>query len=442
MPDTICCHERPAGCGAAGKARQRGRAERRHGPDSVRSSQAVSEAVLSAQVVRPPLQLVRLPVDRPQVAVAFLYARSGGVMDLIAHFWERLAFTPPLLRPDLHLVVATPMESDHVNINIPQLDPARFSGAMLYVPKAHRADVLALDAPTAAAFAAYISHQGARVLKNEPSSAAAALHSAEPPSAPVETAAAPAGGIDSLSTAATLPLTDLSAPLRHGMTADLSEVPLEPPTAKNSSNGKVPIDFLTGDADGIAWMTPLLLPLVHKRAPARQLVNVVMQLPPEVPCDTAPQVRLARDSDIPVLNRWRRLYKEERGILFDADMDAWVQHQRVYVYELPADAKPADSTDTPANGTPSAPPSGPIASVAKIDLDLQNLMEIGGVYTFPEYRNRGYGTAIVRDLAARIRQLGKKPTLQVDEQNEPALRLYDKAGWQRMGKLVRVWLTG
>src|SRR5213595_1204916 len=147
MLDTMCRNERPAGSGADGKARQRDRAERRQAPLMKRSSQTVSEPVLSAEVVRPPLQLVRLPVDRPQVAVAFLHARSGGVMDLIAHFWERLAHTPPLMRQDLHLVVATPITSDNVNINIPQLDPAQFSGAMLYVPKAHRADVLALDAP-------------------------------------------------------------------------------------------------------------------------------------------------------------------------------------------------------------------------------------------------------------------------------------------------------
>ena len=54
------------------------------------------------------LQLVRLPVEKPQVAVDFLHARSEGVMDLIAHFWERLSQTPPLQRPDLHLVAALP----------------------------------------------------------------------------------------------------------------------------------------------------------------------------------------------------------------------------------------------------------------------------------------------------------------------------------------------
>ena len=34
--------------------------------------------------------IARLPVDKPQVAVDFLHARGGGVMDLIAHFWDRL----------------------------------------------------------------------------------------------------------------------------------------------------------------------------------------------------------------------------------------------------------------------------------------------------------------------------------------------------------------
>src|SRR4051794_6108971 len=92
MLDTMVHHDRPAGRGAGVKSR--GRAERRQIPLHVRSSSAVSEAVLSPpippQVIRPGLQLVRLPVDRAQAAVAFLQARSGGVMDLIAHFWERL----------------------------------------------------------------------------------------------------------------------------------------------------------------------------------------------------------------------------------------------------------------------------------------------------------------------------------------------------------------
>jgi ribosomal protein S18 acetylase RimI-like enzyme len=48
----------------------------------------------------------------------------------------------------------------------------------------------------------------------------------------------------------------------------------------------------------------------------------------------------------------------------------------------------------------------------------------------------------MRDLAQRIRQMGKVPTLQVDEENLPALGLYEKAGWRAMGRLARIWLTG
>jgi ribosomal protein S18 acetylase RimI-like enzyme len=232
-------------------------------------------------------------------------------------------------------------------------------------------------------------------------------------------------------------LTDLSLHNRHGTVADATSMPAEPPADKASVNGKVPIDFLTGEAEGIGWMTPLLLPLVHKRAPARQLINVVMQLPPGIAVAADAHVRLARESDIPVLNRWRRQYKEERGILFDADMDAWVQKQRVFVYELSAEES---SVSQPAGGGVAAT-SGTIVALAKIDMDLASLVEIGGVYTFPEFRHRGYGAAIVRDIAARIRQSGKMPTLQVDEQNTPALSIYQKAGWRALGKLARIWLT-
>jgi GNAT superfamily N-acetyltransferase len=361
----------------------------------------VTDAGTTAQLIPPPLQLVRLPVDKPQPAVDFLLARSNGVMDLIAHFWERLPQTPPLHREDLHLVVAAPnsLHSD-LNININKLDWNKFSGAMLYVPKAHRADVLALDAPTAAAFASYITYQGPKAIRsdNHQHSLPISSHS--------------------------LPLTDLS-----NIKSVASEVPgmqdpggggNKPPSPARGLTSSVPIDFLTGHADGIRWMTPLLLAALYKRSPARQLINTVMQLPPTAVCASDSNVRLAVDNDIPTLNRWRRQYKEERGILFDANIDASVESGHIFVYEHDKQ----------------------VVSVAKLDLELARLIEIGGVYTFPEFRHKGFGAKIVSDLAARIRQLGKIPTLQVDYENGPALRLYIGAGWVDMGPLARVWITG
>ncbi|MGN6368340.1 MAG: GNAT family N-acetyltransferase [Phycisphaerae bacterium] len=360
--------------------------------------------------MRPPLQLVRLPVDKPQPAVSFLHERSQGVMDLIAHFWERLAQTPPLQRGDLHLVVATPTGSDVVNINTPQLDAGKFSGAMLYVPKAHRADVLALDPPTAAAFAAYISHKGMEARSDNVVSGAG-MNSVTPD---LVSTSDSSGG--------TLPLTDLSSVVR-GAVASM-ELPGDPGVggkgAGAAGNGKVPIDFLTGHAEGIGWMVPMLLPVVHKKAPAREMVNVVMQLPEGVVSEGDGNVRAAKEADVPVLNKWRRMYKEERGILFDADLDAWVQTGRVFVYEHEKQ----------------------VVAVAKFDLELPRLIEIGGVFTFPEFRKKGFGGRIVADLAGRIRAAGKTPTLQVDDQNGPALKLYEGMGWRPMGRLARVWLTG
>ena len=427
-----------------------------------RSSFTVSQPVLSTPAVpeppappsaAPSCHLVRLPVDKPQAAVAFLRARSRGVMDLIAHFWEGLAQTGPLQRGDFHLVAVLENASCNQNINISLLEHAPLAGAMLYVPKAHRADVLALTPAVAAALASYICHQGARAVH---AYVPAVADSSEHADKPVEWG----------EPIASLSLTDLT-----GRQPQAEVIPAELPAksmgnggsgagATNGSpsgngtgagsggggggggNGGVLIDFLTGEANAIAWMTPLLLPLVHKRTPARQLINVVMQLPVDVPCALHPRVRPARESDVPTLNRWRRLYKEERGIHFDADMDALVQNQRVFVYDLPTEVAISAEASSDGSSAPGTTIAGGVVAVAKIDLDLADLVEIGGVYTFPEHRQHGYGATLMGDMACRIRQSGKVPTLQVDEANLPALHLYEKLGWHAMGKLARVWLTG
>lgn len=367
------------------------------------------------EAARPPLRLVRLPVEKPGTAVGFLHARSRGVMDLIAHFWERLATTPPLQRPDLHLLVAA-ADGDGTadRPQVPLCEFGNCSGAMLYVPKAHRADVLALDKLTAQAFTSYILQRGAEVAAGD---GAKRLNGSA--TATKSDGARTEGGRDADEAAAQsvferIPLVDLTASPKEA-TAEVLGKGASPPPA-----GRVPIDFLTGSAEGIEWMVPELLPAVHRKAPARRVVNVVMQLPESVPCEPASGVRVARDADVPMLNRWRRAYKEERGILFDADLDAWVATGRVFVFEQ----------------------EGQVVAVAKLDLELPSLVEIGGVYTFPDHRQRGYGSQMVSDLAWRIRAMKKVPTLQVDEENGPALRLYQSTGWVPMGRLARVWLTG
>jgi N-acetylglutamate synthase-like GNAT family acetyltransferase len=229
-------------------------------------------------------------------------------------------------------------------------------GAILYVPKAYRADVFTLDDHAALDFANYII---------------------------------------------------------------AASRPAEPAASSRRPDARPAIEFLTGGAQAIATMSPPLLRQMARKTPAHEVVNIVMHLPPDAPAGRVPGVRQARESDVPALMRWRRLYREERGLVFDADVEALVRSQRVFVYDH----------------------EGTVVAAAKLDIELATLVEIGGVYTFPSYRQRGYGGQIVRDLAARIRELGKTPVLQVDHQNTAALHLYQHLGWQPKGPLARVWLS-
>ncbi len=56
-------------------------------------------------LVNTPLRCTRIGVDKASLAADFLRRKGGGVMDMIAHFWDRLGQTPPLARGDLHLVI-------------------------------------------------------------------------------------------------------------------------------------------------------------------------------------------------------------------------------------------------------------------------------------------------------------------------------------------------
>jgi len=87
--------------------------------------------------------------------------------------------------------------------------------------------------------------------------------------------------------AATL-ATDLTTSKRHN--TDATSMPAEPAasTVKASVNGGAPTTFSPGEAEGIGWMTPAPA-ASYKRTPAKQLVNVVMQLPADVTLDARPQ---------------------------------------------------------------------------------------------------------------------------------------------------------
>lgn len=289
-------------------------------------------------------------------AARWMREKSHDGLVTLAHFWDRLPLTSKFAQPDLHLVAVLPEETAWS----PVADWAVCRGVMLYVPHAHRAEVFAVDGSAADHLAMYLA------------------------------------GWERL----------LRGPQAENSPITIDESPS-------------PLQFLTGDASTVAAMLPQMLKLVRRRAAVKIVTNYVMALDAEAPAAEHPNVRPAKAEDEVALNRWRRLYSQERGILFEANVLDGVRAGKIFVYDT----------------------RGEIASVAKFDLELPGHIEIGGVYTFPELRSKGYGRALMEDLSYKIRRQGKTPLLQVDESNLGAYKMYLRLGWAELGRLSRVWLA-
>ena len=64
---------------------------------------------------------------------------------------------------------------------------------------------------------------------------------------------------------------------------------------------------------------------------------------------------------------------------------------------------------------------------------------MGVLYVFPEYRQRGFGTALQNCLIAKTMEKGFVPFGQVEKDNQKSLRLQKKLGMTRSGDLI-VWM--
>lgn len=61
-----------------------------------------------------------------------------------------------------------------------------------------------------------------------------------------------------------------------------------------------------------------------------------------------------------------------------------------------------------------------------------SLAAVGNIYTHPDYRGRGYGTQVTSAVVSELIRLGiKEIVLNVEQDNVPANRLYDKLGFAR-----------
>lgn len=73
---------------------------------------------------------------------------------------------------------------------------------------------------------------------------------------------------------------------------------------------------------------------------------------------------------------------------------------------------------------------GKIVATACIQTTTDEISQIGGVYTTPIERGRGYCKAIVSKLCRRIIERGKIPTLMVRKNNTSAVKAYEALGFE------------
>lgn len=70
-----------------------------------------------------------------------------------------------------------------------------------------------------------------------------------------------------------------------------------------------------------------------------------------------------------------------------------------------------------------------IYSKANINMFSNNIVQISGVYTNPDFRGKGYAAILVNKIALITEKIGRKATLLVRQENLSAYKAYKKAGF-------------
>ncbi len=79
-----------------------------------------------------------------------------------------------------------------------------------------------------------------------------------------------------------------------------------------------------------------------------------------------------------------------------------------------------------------------LVSYASSFLQLPQVWMIGGVYTHPELRNKGYGTLVTSAVTEEALNNAENAALFVGSGNYPAIRVYEKICYRKIGE--RVWV--
>jgi GNAT superfamily N-acetyltransferase len=79
-----------------------------------------------------------------------------------------------------------------------------------------------------------------------------------------------------------------------------------------------------------------------------------------------------------------------------------------------------------------------LVSYAGSFLQLPQVWMIGGVYTHPEFRNKGYATLAVSAITQEALEQSEAAALFVRADNCPAVKAYEKIGYRKIGE--KVWV--
>jgi ribosomal protein S18 acetylase RimI-like enzyme len=81
---------------------------------------------------------------------------------------------------------------------------------------------------------------------------------------------------------------------------------------------------------------------------------------------------------------------------------------------------------------------GRLVSYAGSFIQLQQVWLIGGVYTHPEYRNKGYATLATSAITEEALKRAESAALFARSDNYPAIRAYQKIGYKKIGE--KLWV--
>ncbi|KAE9798245.1 GNAT family N-acetyltransferase, partial [Escherichia coli] len=97
------------------------------------------------------------------------------------------------------------------------------------------------------------------------------------------------------------------------------------------------------------------------------------------------QGRLAELSDIARLNEYQHQYNKERSVNETPDWASLIQQQKIIVLE-------ADQQ---------------IVSIVRLGIETARLVSIGGTYTFPAYRRKGFAERVLQFAVNQIVATGR-----------------------------------